>query len=613
MTLRNVVVLAILAALGLLVWIAVSGEEEDDVLPSVFPKFDRSEVTRLVVRGQGSTLDLARRAEGGDTWDVVTGTDLVRADGAAVDEILLSISRQTVRARWDHEKITEGDLADFGLKEPLIEAELTAAGKPLLVRYGKRTSEGTNAYADAGAGTDVYVIPTEVVESLISAISGGLRDKRVFDIRAYDVAQLEIERKGVTTLQVERDVTQVWRITQPFKGYANHTKFETELGRIVNAEVEAWAEVGAQDLVKYGLESPEFVVTLTKRRDETPASVLVGKATGEEGASRFVMEKGTRNVAVAGKRFAEAIAVDAQQIRDRSFTRLGIDGVAIDVNLGPDATYKLVKEGSTWDVQAGVPRYPADSDGAVASLLEDLRSWETQEFLDAAKPEDYGIDGTKSIRIERQGGGTQPGGTTVLLVGEAGGAWYGMREGDGGVEKIDPAPLQKLLRGYLQFRRKIVRAWVTNEINKLAREKGRSEEGEKAHSFEITRDVEGGDRTWKLTGGGGRTGALDANAINDILKVLENLRAEQWLFWSPAKNEEMGFIDMRLAQTLSLVVEFPVAFAPAEGETHVLLVGNKHPDGGYYARITGNHKPDEWAFVMSEADVELLKRNLTRD
>ena len=155
MTLRNVVVLAILAALGLLVWIAVSGEEEDDVLPSVFPKFDRSEVTRLVVRGQGSTLDLARRAEGGDTWDVVTGTDLVRADGAAVDEILLSISRQTVRARWDHEKITEGDLADFGLKEPLIEAELTAAGKPLLVRYGKRTSEGTNAYADAGAGTDV--------------------------------------------------------------------------------------------------------------------------------------------------------------------------------------------------------------------------------------------------------------------------------------------------------------------------------------------------------------------------------------------------------------------------------------------------------------------------
>ena len=71
---------------------------------------------------------------------------------------------------------------------------------------------------------------------------------------------------GVTTLQAEKDVTQVWKLTQPFKGYADPTSFETRISAIVNEQWVRIVEDGVQDLARYGLARPAAEITLTSKR-----------------------------------------------------------------------------------------------------------------------------------------------------------------------------------------------------------------------------------------------------------------------------------------------------------------------------------------------------------
>ena len=97
--------------------------------------------------------------------------------------------------------------------------------------------------------------------------------------------------------------------------------------------------------------------------------LLVGKT--DESGRAFVMEAGSRNVGVMPKRFIDSVAKDPLAYRDRSFTRLGHGGVAVDVKLG-NVVYRLEQAGRTWDAEIGSERRPADGN-AVARLLDRIR------------------------------------------------------------------------------------------------------------------------------------------------------------------------------------------------------------------------------------------------
>jgi hypothetical protein len=608
---RNVVVMLALVLLCVVGFFLVKGKENgagaEGPLPAVWPKFEKPDATAIAIRGQGEELKLRRREGASDRWEVIEGVEFIRADNNAVDDLLTALSRQSVSARYKHETVTAGDLAGYGLEKPTIEVELTVSGKPVLVRYGKPSREGAKVYADGGAGTDVWVVPKDAMELCISDVVSRLHDKRLFDSTAFNVAKLEIVKAGVTIAEVSRDVEQVWHVTQPYKGYANPTKFEYGLSRIVNVEVAKWEEFGAPDLEKYGLAKPSFEVRVTPKGEGKKTEILEVGAETDGGC--FVKEAGTKSVALVGKAFYDAVAKDTPDTyRDNSFTRLGNSGVAIEVHVA-GKNYRLEKPASTWDVIVeGDARRPGDGE-KIGRLLTRIREWQTVEFLDKTDPAEMGVSDKDFVQIDREGvvKGDVP--KITLLIGKRGPddkTVYAQRKGDGGLERVDSEPLDQMLRGGEQYFRNEVLEWKTELITSIARDSGLEGEGAGVEVTKVVRDLAAADKSWKW-GANGMTGDIDGKALNEILAAVDKLRAKQWVAFAPEKdNERMGFRPPKAA-TLTLEAHLS-SMGPMDPDAK-LYVGKRLPDGGYYARL-GEGK--SWAFVLDDEVVKTLLRPLAK-
>jgi hypothetical protein len=546
-----------------------------------------------------------------DSWEADVGQTTVRADGAAVTDLLNSLARQEPRKRLPRDTVSDADFAGFGLATPTTSIELTLPGKTLVVRFGAKTREGSATYADGGPGTEVWIVAGNAAEQILLAVQTGCKAKTLTDARhAYDVGEVEVAGGGVTRLQARRDPAGTWRIVQPFKSFAEPSAFEEFLQRLVATTVVEWAELGSQDLVKFGLQSPRFTVTVTPKRGGEPTVVLVGDDTGT-GAGVFALEKGTTNVAVLGPKFLESVtkaATSPDLLRDRSFSRLGIDGVALKVKIGEHA-YALRKEGQKWDLTEP-NRFPTD-DEAVRGALDEMRRWETKEFLDPpATPAEFGIDGTDFVEVELHGG------TKVsYLLGREGpdGTRYAQRrapDDESGVERVDGAPLRVLGKGWIQFRQRLVRDFqpYLGDLDRIARDRGTKADVESVQTVVVERRLDGPDKEWKVGEGPGVTGSLDGNAVAKLLARLATIAAQEWIPWDRSKNESMGF-QPPVADTLALSVRFSTRTgSPPGGAEQLLLVGAKRPEGGYFARMGA----DEWAFVLSEEDLQALCLPLTR-
>ena len=599
---KNVFVLLAIALLCVLGMYVIEGAgTKDKPIPPVMPQFERADVTAVSVRGQGDRLELRRRGGRSDAWDVVIGAEFVRADPNAVDDLLAAVGRQSVASKIERKSMTQDDVRGFGLDKPTVEVELTVHGKPVLVRYGKTSREGAKIWIDTGEGTDVWVVPKDAMELAISSITGGMKDKRLFDLGLFDVAKLEIVKSGLTVAQVERDLDQIWHITQPFKGYAHPHAFETVLGQVVNGEIEKWEEFGAVDFVKYGLDKPEFEVRLTGKGEGKKAeTILVGRTPA---GAAYVMEPGTKTIAIPQSSFVAAIATSPLSYRDRSFTRLGGGGVAIDVQTGK-ARYKLEKPGSTWDIVLGTTRRPADG-ARVDKALDKLREWETVDWLDDRKPEDLGIDGRQFIEIERSGAGKERGAKIVLLLGRREGAnVYAQRKDDGGAEIVGGGPLEVLEAGPEQFFRSDALDWRTDWVLEVTRNRGYGDEGQKVEEIGVRRDAQ--DKPWSFSTTG-HTGTIDGKALNELLAALHPANTREWLPYEHGKDDPaMGF-KAPMGETMTLEVKLNVT---GIDDNPKLYIGRHRPQGGYFCRT---REDTGWVFVLDDEVVETLKKKLASD
>lgn len=614
---KNVLFMLALVVVCVVVWFLLPKEEsQKDKLPAVMPALNKADVTAMTISGPADKLKLRRRDGSTDRWDVVVGAEFVRGDANAIDDLLTALAREEVKQRIERKSVTDADVASYGLDKPVIELDVTAAGKSIVVRYGKLTREGASVYMDTGPSTDVWIVAKDAMELSISAVSSGLKDKRLFDTTLFDVAKLEVVSGGVTVAEVVRDPSQIWSITQPFKGYAHPTKFETELNRIVNVEIVKWEEFGAPDLVKYGLDKPAFEVRVTPKAEGAKPEVLLVGTASENGA--FAMEAGTKSVAFVGKRFFDAVSMSPREYRDRSFTRLGIDGSAVEVSLG-DVHYKLEKGGQTWDVVVGsgtsTDRHPGDG-AKVGKLLERIREWQTVEFLDSQDPKDVGITEKDFVEITLTAAGRAAPGKLVLFFGgpgtdeKDGKTVYGRRKDDGAVERVDAAPFEQMKAGAPQFFRSKVADLPTDAIEMIDRTKGFGPDGEKVQEAKIRRDMSAADKGWNWDATG-NTGQPNGKVITDMLKALFEIRAVEWIPFDPLKdNERMGFKPPK-GETMTLQVHL-ANLAGTEPDPKV-YIGKRRTEGGYFARLVGKDEVGNWAFVMSDDVVDVLSQALSKD
>jgi hypothetical protein len=582
---------------GLFLWTQEGDETQERSASTLLDSFLPEDVSGLTATGQDGRLELRRNPDDSERWDVRAGQEWGRADAIRVDEILGALRRTEVRDSFPLAEVTPDDLSTYGLTAPATEIELQVPGSTLKARFGKRSLEGGAVYTDRGKGTDVMVASATAFDEILQAIRDGLRDKRVSDLRTYDVKGIEIEQGGVTTLQAEKDLTQIWRVTQPFAGYADPLTFETRVSNIVNEQWLRLVEDGVQDLARYGLAQPAARISLISKRD-VRRTYLLGGAAGDDG-SRFVVEEGFHSVFTVSKRFADAVLADAADIRDRSFARLGFGIESVTVNVD-ETSWVLRKAHADWEVEKPA-REPAE-EPEVESYLEQLRQWPIVEFLDGEEPSDYGIseDGDQ-IQI-----GTEGGAVTTLLIGKerADGNRYAQRLGDGGVVVVLGAPVQRALQGWLQFKRRRALELPLDDIDFIGRETGFGDDGAKVTEEKWRRDLDGADKSWRA--GIGRVGAgLDADAMTAFLDAIHSIQALDWHHANSHLQEGMGFHkDGGTAATTWIEIGFR-----SDIPDRWLEIGHKLPDrDAYYAHVRGSH----FVFEMSGDDVRRLTAPLTK-
>ncbi len=589
MTWRNVLGMVILVGVCALAlfWAQGGGDAPDRGPATLFEPFDKNDVTALTVTGESGALELRRRPDDSELWDLEVGVEWARADAIAVDEILGALVRCDVRRSFPVEGLTATDVANYGLAAPALTVVLQLPGSERTARFGARSPEGANVYADRGANATVMVVSTTAADELAAALRSGLRDKRITDLRPYDMKGIEIARGGVTTLEAERDVTQIWRVTQPFKGYAAPVRFDTRIAQIVNEQWLRVAEDGAQDLARYGLARPAAEVTLTSKRGATRVLTL-GAEPGVDG-NWFVVEQGYHSVYQVSTRFAEAVLADAAEFRDRIFTRLGFGIESVTVNVG-GISWVLRKAYKDWEIEKPA-REPAE-ESVVEGFLEQLRQWPILEFLDGEDAAAYGVapDGDQ-IQVEREGGSL-----VTFLIGKeaADGNRYAQRKDDGALVLVLGAPVRRVLDGWLQFKRRAAFDIALDDVEFIGREAGFGPDGEASTDEKWRRDLDGRDKSWKPQLGEPGAG-LDSEAMNRMLAALRSIKALGWHHLDSANAEEMGF---RKEGGKAATAWFEIGFRSSDADVF-LEIGARVPGrDAFYAKQRG--KP--FVFEMA-ADV----------
>lgn len=227
-----------------------SGAEKTKVFTLDSGKIEELRITSST----GETTSLKKENE---RWKVTSpvASDADEAEASGITSNLGTL--ETQRVVDEHPK----DLAPFGLAPPRVEIAFRATGDKEFRRLllGAKTPTGGDMYAKLPGETRVF---------LVSGFLDSTFDRKPFDLR--DKAVLKVERDKVDGLEVRAASTTLgftkaadaWKMTAPVVARADFGAVEGLLGRIASGQMKSIADAEGKDLKQYGLDKPEYTVTL---------------------------------------------------------------------------------------------------------------------------------------------------------------------------------------------------------------------------------------------------------------------------------------------------------------------------------------------------------------
>ncbi len=199
-----------------------------------------------------------------NTWELETSTGKIKADAAAVDDLLFGVDSLEATAFVDK---PVNSLASYGLALPSIKVAFTQRGeeKPAVLLIGDPVEDGT-VYVKAEDSVQV----ARVKRSLIDKIALGtawLRDKQVLNFHIDDVIRLTLLH-GEESLTCQRLGTN-WRLTAPVKENANNAEVNAIIYELDDLRADAY--VGNEPILTdtaTGFNSPQVQLTIELRNQK---------------------------------------------------------------------------------------------------------------------------------------------------------------------------------------------------------------------------------------------------------------------------------------------------------------------------------------------------------
>jgi hypothetical protein len=211
------------------------------------------EITVKAATGEQTKL----KREGG-AWKIV-------APAALTPDLAEVSAMTTALAGVEMDKTVEDNaasLANYTLEPARISVNFhIEGGASHTLDLGVKTPNGADLYARADGGKKVFLVGA-YREDALNKTTFNLRDKTVltFDRDKADYLKIDDGKKPVA---MAKAATAQWKLTEPITGGADFTAVDGIVGRLYQLKMKSLvAEDGSADLKKYGLDKPQYTVTL---------------------------------------------------------------------------------------------------------------------------------------------------------------------------------------------------------------------------------------------------------------------------------------------------------------------------------------------------------------
>jgi len=231
--------------------------------------FDRDKVEKLEVSGPAGEFTLVRR---GKEWQLLKPLQ-GKADERQVDRLLWSLKDARVKAFVAGD--TQG-LNPYGLDRPSLTVRLWEQDQktPKVLLLAKAVGTPEVFYAKASPGEGIVMVEARLFDDLNTNPST-LQDRRLLSFETIEIKRLALRYPDkAIVLEKEGDV---WKLKVPGDGQARSGKVSALLFSLKDLEFQAILSTKGEGLKRYGLDSPQVEITLTKDDGTSLPPLLLGK------------------------------------------------------------------------------------------------------------------------------------------------------------------------------------------------------------------------------------------------------------------------------------------------------------------------------------------------
>ncbi|HJD22053.1 MAG TPA: DUF4340 domain-containing protein [Candidatus Gemmiger faecigallinarum] len=254
---------AVLAVLLLALNLLNAEEDQDEGIPLF--SIASEDVTALSYQYNELDVSLSQNDDG--SWTLASDT-LLPIDTDTVNQVLDGLTGMTaLRSLADG----EGDVDAMGFDSPTMTFAFTAAGTDYTLTVGASNSMTDSYYVRLDDGS-LYTVAASAFSTLCRTESELYEPQDITDIESTEVAAMTLDT-GAETLHFTRDESGSWTLDDD-PGYELDQDVVSRMSSTICSLTTDWSITAPEDDARYGLDTPNAVVTLTATDGRTVRCVF---------------------------------------------------------------------------------------------------------------------------------------------------------------------------------------------------------------------------------------------------------------------------------------------------------------------------------------------------
>jgi len=565
--------------LGAFIWFFERGSEtshqekvRNQMVFAVYPE----SIDSIVMERGGVEIECTKAS---GTWRLTRPAD-APVDAGIVKKVIAGLARVERGELITAETLKERGLtpADYGFNEPRARITYQNNRGSFTWLIGRDAPLGENLYVMAEGQGDIISAPQTLLH-LVPEDSSWIRDRTLFRDEMAAVRGIDLRRPS-GFLQLRHPENNGWVIQQPHKGRADIMGVHALIEKFLQARIIEFITDEKSELSVYGLEEPDYELTLFTRDEETQ-TLRIGKPHPDQPDARYAKWVESDSVFTVPAEWTQILDLKDDPLRSQHV--LGVLPARItelQIARGEQQVH-LAKTNEQWQITR-----PAQWDAEtsqVQELLQTLAQAVVLDFVDNPSAEQQQLMSNAIWSIDFVVNGK----TNTLQISEedSDGHRLVQRSEESSPYSVDANLIHNAFANPLFFRNRTVLQIDPSQIEKIIQKAG-----EKELSIQNT------ENTFAAVD---RTQRMDSAAFIELTSELVTLNTKRYIAFNPDSLEPYGLSKPPFRLTIAL--------SGTNTLGRVVLLGDA-ADGGRFAMVQGQ----DIVFVLADKTVQALTRNLTQ-